>query len=397
MNWQRIPIWKNINRETFINYQWQTKNTIGKNNIDEFLRSLNVSEDIKKSIYLGLKIAPMSIKIPPYIIAQINWENFWHDPLRKQFLPVIQEFKEDHPKLVYDSLGERNSSPINGLVHRYPNKVLFLALSVCPLYCRFCTRAYSVGTDTDNLQKYKITPSRQNYKEIFKYLSENKVIEDVVLSGGDIYIFEPSLLDYIVKSLLEIENIKRIRIATKGICSMPMKVISHHEWRETVISLSNYARENLKQLAIHTHFNHPNEISDITKEACDILFRDGVTIRNQSVLLRHINDDVKTMSLLIKKLADINITPYYVFQSDMTKGTEYFRTPLKTIINLEKEISGSNSGFMIPKFMIDLPGGGGKRMVSTYKFYNEETGESCWESPVISKDKLYYYYDPLQI
>jgi len=393
--WQKLKIWKNINRDQFIDYKWQTKNIISNANLNQFMDSLELSEEIRSSIQLGIKKSPMTVKIPPYLISQIDWDNFWNDPIRKQFLPVKEEIYEDHPKLKFDSLGEQHTSPVKGLIHRYPNKVLFLALSICPLYCRFCTRAYSVGTDTEISLKQKFAPTKTRYDEIFKYLNENTNVEDVTLSGGDAYLLDPELLRFILTNLLEIKHIKRIRIGTKGLCAMPMKILTHTEWTETFISLSNYARENCKQLAIHTHFNHPNEISEITQEACNLLYRKGVIIRNQTVLLREVNDNTETILLLIKKLIDMNVFPYYLFQSDMTVGTEYFRTPLKTLLDLEKNILGTNSGFMLPKFMIDLPGGGGKRTASSFEYYNIEKGESCYKSPSISNEKLYYYYDPL--
>ena len=177
--WQRLRIFENISKDQFLDYNWQKLNMINNSNLHKHLNLLKMSDEIKNSIDLGIKKSPMSIKIPPYIVSQIDWNNFWKDPLRKQFLPVIEEIYEDHPKLKFDSLNEQSTSPVKGLIHRYPNKVLFLALSICPLYCRFCTRAYSVGTETLISTKQKFNPIRDRYNEIFKYLENNSNIEDV--------------------------------------------------------------------------------------------------------------------------------------------------------------------------------------------------------------------------
>ena len=146
---------------------------------------------------------------------------------------------------------------------------------------------------------------------------------------------------------------------------------------------------------MHTHFNHPNEITFATRLAAASLFRRGVMVRNQSVLLRGVNDNVATMSKLIRSLADLNIHPYYVYQADMVKGVEDMRTPLSTILDLEKQIRGTIAGFMMPSFVVDLPGGGGKRLASSYESYDEKTGVSTFRAPGVSVDKEFTYHDPL--
>jgi lysine 2,3-aminomutase len=193
-------------------------------------------------------------------------------------------------------------------------------------------------------------------------------------------------------------NIKRIRFATKGLAVCPNRIIDiSDDWTEALISICKQGRSIGKQVAIHTHFNHPNEITWITELAARRLFERGVVVRNQTVLLRGVNDDVETMSTLIRKLADLNIQPYYVYQSDMVSGVEDLRTPLFTILDLEKSIRGTIAGFITPSFVVDLPGGGGKRLANSYETYDPATGKSTWRAPGVSGDKIFEYHDPVTI
>lgn len=400
---KRINNWKNINIENFLNHKWQNINTIqNKENLYEFIEKINIKNKniILEQVSNGIKRSPMSIKISPYILSIINWDDFFNCPIRKQFIPINKEIIDDHPITKLDSLNEQIDSPVQGLVHRYPNKVLFLSISICPVYCRFCTRSYSIGNNTENINKITMKPTLKRWNQMFEYIKENKNIEDVVISGGDSYTLNPNMLDIIGKTLLNIEHIKRIRFATKGLAVLPMKILSDIEWTNKIIEISNYGRNLGKQVSIHTHFNHYKEITDITERACLYLFKNNIIIRNQTVLMRGINDDTYSMLLLIKRLNDINIFPYYVYQHDLVKGTEYFRTPLKTILDLEKNIRGYTSGFCIPNFVVDTMNGGGKRLASTYEYYDKKTGISIFDSPVINKikgiDKKYYHVDPLQ-
>jgi lysine 2,3-aminomutase len=393
--WRRLPIYSNIAKEQFMDYKWQTKHSIDSKKLLSFLDSLQMSESIKKSVDNGIKKSNMNIKFTPYIASCINWGQFYEDPIRKQFIPIEEEIFPNHPNLKLDSLNEQKDSPVKGLIHRYPDKVLLLATSLCPLYCRFCTRSYSIGPDTELVKKNKMPTNKSRYEDILNYLQQNDRVHDVVLSGGDSYMLDPSILEYLGRRILEIKHIERIRIATKGLCAMPMKILTHEDWINTIFDLNKYAKENYKQLAIHTHFNHPNEINEITDEACQYLYKNNVTIRNQTVILRGINDNKETMGNLIRRLSKINIIPYYVYQCDMVDGLEYFRTPLRSILDLEKQLRGTIAGFLTPQFVVDLPGGGGKRLASSYEYYDEAKGISCYKAPAISGDKLYYYYDPI--
>ncbi|CAF0881575.1 unnamed protein product [Rotaria sordida] len=348
----------------------------------------------------------MSVKVTPYIASLIDWNNPYNCPIRKQFLPVRSTAEPDHPMLKLDSLHEQEDSPVPGLVHRYPDKVLFLTTSICPVYCRFCTRSYSIGLETEAIKdKVKLIPSASRFKKIYDYIEHHDGIEDVVISGGDTYLLPWDVLLDLGKRLLAIEHVRRIRCATKGLSAMPMKILTDNKWFETIVSLSQLARAQSKTFAIHTHINHPQEITYVTKAAADKLYKANVHIRNQTVLLRGINDDFDTMHTLIKYLSYINIQPYYVYLHDMVRGAEEFRTTLAEAIDLEKELRGSTAGFNMPQFIVDLPGGGGKRLVSSYETYDRDTGISIFQSPRIAERKsdhnilrtnLYCYFDPLR-
>ncbi|EME46524.1 hypothetical protein DOTSEDRAFT_70510 [Dothistroma septosporum NZE10] len=343
-----------------------------------------------------MKMAPMSVRLTPYLLSAANWKNPLEDPIRRQFIPLKSVIKPDHPSLSLDSLHETEDSPVPGLVHRYPDKVLFLATSVCPVYCRFCTRSYAVGSNTETITKASQRPSRKRWEAMFQYIESTPAVSDVVVSGGDSYYLQPEQLSLIGERLLAIPHIQRIRFATKGLAVCPMRILDKtDDWSETFIALSDRGRELGKQVAMHTHFNHPNEISWITELAGRQLFSRGVIVRNQTVLLRGVNDDVSTISDLIRKLADLNIQPYYVYQSDLISGVEDLRTPLSTILKLEKHIRGTIAGFMMPSFIVDLPGGGGKRLANSCESYDEETGISRWRAPGVAGNKEFTYYDPV--
>lgn len=232
---------------------------------------------------------------------------------------------------------------------------------------------------------------------MFQYIEENPAIQDVVVSGGDSYYLQPEQLQLVGKRLLAISHVQRIRFATKGLAVCPMRILDRRDgWTDTFIALSNLGRSIGKQVAMHTHFNSPREITWATERAAKYLFEKGVLVRNQTVLLKGVNDDLGTMSSLIRKLADLNIQPYYVYQSDMIRGVEDLRTPISTILNLEKHIRGTIAGFMTPSFVVDLPGGGGKRLANSYDSYDTKTGVSYWSAPGVAGEERFEYHDPVQ-
>ncbi|KAJ4500976.1 hypothetical protein C8R41DRAFT_807494 [Lentinula lateritia] len=341
----------------------------------------------------------MSIRITPHILSVIDWTKPLSDPVRRQFIPLKSSFVKDHPKLQLDSLNETGDSPTPGLVHRYRDKALFLAVSVCPVYCRFCTRSYSVGGPTEELSnKRSFSPTRRRWERMFEYIERTPQLSDIVVSGGDSYYVPPEHLSSITERLLSIPHIRRIRIASKGLAVCPSRILTPEDaWTQAIIDISATARRLGKSVALHTHFNHPAEMTWITRLAAQKLYEEGVVVRNQTVLLRGVNDNAETMGLLIRMLADNNIMPYYVYQGDMVSGVEDLRTPLSTILEIERHIRGSIAGFATPNFVVDLPGGGGKRLAASYDTYDRSTGLSTYIIPGKNggKDRVYEYHDPL--
>ncbi|KAL1917687.1 uncharacterized protein VTP21DRAFT_3521 [Calcarisporiella thermophila] len=357
---------------------------------------LQTREDFVDDVMAGMNLAPMSVRLTPHILSVIDWANPIKDPVRRQFLPLKSTIMPDHPMLSLDSLHEQRDSPVPGLVHRYPDKALFLATSVCPVYCRFCTRSYSVGGTTELISSKKsFAPARRRWAKVFEYIRNTPQLIDIVVSGGDSYYLNPEHITEIGHQLLSIPHIRRLRFASKGMAVSPSRMLTDHSWTSALIEVVNTGRKMGKHVALHTHFNHPNEITWVTKMAAQVLFENAVTVRNQTVLLKGINDDVETMKTLIKQLGNMNIQPYYVYQGDMVRGVEDLRTPLSTILNLEHNIRGTTSGFYTPNFVIDLPGGGGKRIASTYMSYDRVNGVSRYVAPGVKGETVHEYYDPL--
>jgi lysine 2,3-aminomutase len=345
----------------------------------------------------GLRRAPMSQRISPYIVSLIDWADPYADPLRRQFLPVASEQKPDHPMVELDSLHENGDSPVAGLVHRYPDKALFLALDTCPVYCRFCTRSYAVGRDAGGVEKVRLGASPDRWRRVFDYLRAHPDIEDVVVSGGDVYNLRPDQLETIGNALLDIPHIRRIRLSTKGLSVMPMKILSDDAWCSALIELVERSRRLHKQVAVHTHISHPAEMTAITRSAMNRLFENGVTVRNQCVLLRGVNDDANVLRLLVKRLGHLNIQPYYVYQHDLVPGVEDLRTALADTLRLEKEVRGATAGFNTPVFVVDTPGGGGKRDVHSFERYDRVMGISVFRSPCVDREGVFLYFDPLDL
>lgn len=413
--WRRVPVWENVSVDEFMSYRWSVANTVqGTAKLLRFLQAVvhetvpldqsglqvQSREEFIKDVLDGVTAATMAIRMTPYILSRVNWADPRHDPIVRQFLPMKSLMVPDHPKLALDSLHETADSPVKGLVHRYPDKALFLPTSVCPTYCMFCTRSYAVGADTDTVTKASLKPTRKRWEEAFAYIESQPGLHDIVVSGGDSYYLQPEQLRLIGERLISMPNIKRFRFASKGLAVAPTRVLDESDgWVSTLIDISNQAKRAGKAMAWHTHFNHPNEISWITSEASQKLFEAGVMVRNQAVLLRGVNDDFDTMSTLIRKLADNNIFPYYVYQCDMVERVEHLRTPLQTILDLEAKLRGSIAGFMMPSFVVDLPGGGGKRLACSFESYDRETGVSTYTAPAVTgrdkMNKVYEYYDPI--
>lgn len=395
--WRAIPAYADVDEATFLDYRWQMKHSITKvAQLEQAIGSL-ASKAFVDDVSAGLHHAPMAVRVSPYMMALIDWSNPYADPIRRQFIPTKSELLPDHPKLDLDSLHEQADAPVPGLTHRYPDKALFLALDTCPVYCRFCTRSYAVGLDTDEVEKVSLKPTNERWEQAFEYIASRPELEDIVISGGDAYNLRADHIRLIGERLLEMPNIRRMRFATKGLAVMPMKILTDHAWTDTLTEIVERGRKAHKEVCIHTHFNHANEITGITRRATDLLTERGIMIRNQSVLQRGVNDDAASMGMLVKRLGHVNVHPYYVYMHDLVKGVENLRTTLQTALDIEKQIRGKTAGFNTPTFVVDAPGGGGKRDAHSFEWYERETGVSVYRSPNVDCQAFYCYVDPIDL
>ena len=282
--------------------------------------------------------AAYPMRINPYFLNLIEHPA---DPFWRQAIPDPREL-EDHI-CFEDPLGEEDLSPAPNLIHKYPDRALFLVNSACAMYCRFCTRKRKVGT-----ARMQITPD--TLQAAFDYLGKTPAIRDVLVSGGDPLLLEDDKLEWILAKLRAIPSIEIIRIGTRVPCTLPMRVTA---------SLTKMLQK-FHPLYINTHFNHPDEITPQAAQACNRLADAGIPLGCQTVLLKGVNNDPQIIKKLMHKLLLVRVKPYYIFQGDMTKGTDHFRTPVNQGLEIMRSLIGHTSGLAVPRFVIDLPGGYGK-------------------------------------
>ncbi|MDH3393280.1 MAG: KamA family radical SAM protein [Desulfobulbaceae bacterium] len=278
------------------------------------------------------------MRINPYYLGLINKIG---DPLWLQAVPDCRELEDK--TCINDPLNEENLSPVPNLVHKYPDRALFLVSSQCAMYCRFCTRKRKVGTG-------RMTISDETISAGIDYLKKTPAIHDVLVSGGDPLLLSDERLEWILASLRAIPSISIIRIGTRVPCTLPMRV---------TVRLATMLKK-FHPLYINTHFNHPAEITPESTLAVTRLADAGIPLGCQTVLLRGVNDNPATMQELMRKLLQIRIKPYYIFQADMSRGTDHLRTPVSTGIEIMRTLIGHTSGMATPTLAVDLPGGGGK-------------------------------------
>ena len=393
--WRDIPAWSDIPREEFSNYLWQARNSVTSlKRVQEVLQD-RISGELLQDIENGLHIAPMNIRITPYVFSLMDWDDPVGDPLRRQFLPLASQMLPDHPFYLADSLSEDEDAPVPMLTHRYPDKVLFLPLTTCPVYCLYCTRSRIIGGSTDTVEKDTYGANMAKWEPAFEYLRNNPQIEDVVISGGDAFNLTSKQLTHIGETLLSIPHIRRLRYATKGIAILPMKITSDDKWVEAFLAVHDKGRAMGKHVVIHTHFSSPREITKWSLDAMERLFHAGVVVRNQAVLQDGVNNCADTMTLMGRQLAYMNIQSYYVYIHDMVPGCEHLRTTVADGVEVEKRVRGSTAGFNVPTFVCDAPGGGGKRHIASYEYYDQEHGISIYRAPSVKPGELFLYFDPL--
>ena len=393
--WRGIPGYAQVSAAEFESHSFQQKHAVTNvRQLQETLGAL-VPKSFYEDLAAGIHHAPMALRISPYLLALVSWREPLADPIRTQFLPLHSQQLPDHPMVRLDSLHEQADAPVPGLTHRYPDKALFLPQDSCPVYCRFCTRSYAVGNDTEGVEKLRLTANLARWEQAFAYIESRPELEDIVISGGDSYNLKADHIALIGERLLKMPNIRRIRYATKGLCVLPQKILTDEPWLDALTRVVELGRRTHKDVVVHTHFNHPNEITGITRKAMDRLTERGILVRCQTVLQRTVNDTAETMQLLMKRLGHVNVHPYYVYTHDLVPGVEDLRTTLDTALTLEKHVRGSTAGFNTPAFVVDTMGGGGKRDVHSHEHYDRATGIAVFTSPSVKPGVKFLYFDPI--
>ncbi len=277
------------------------------------------------------------IRINPYYLSLIRYPG---DPIWLQCIPDAQELMEDDFPL--DPLNEEADSPVPSITHRYPDRVLFLTTSQCSMYCRFCTRKRKVGDSGKISMKF--------IQSGLDYIAAHPEIRDVILSGGDPLMLTDVMLEKIISGLRAIPHVEIIRLGTKMPCVLPQRITP-----KLCKMLKKY-----HPIYVNTHFNHPWECTTEAKRACEMLADAGIPVGNQAVLMKGVNDNADVMLELMRKLLTMRVRPYYLYQADITKGANHFRTPVSVGLDIMDKLRGHTSGLAIPYYVIDAPGGGGK-------------------------------------
>jgi lysine 2,3-aminomutase len=335
--YRRKELFGDVPDEKWNDWHWQVSNRI--TDVDQLKKYLPLTEEEEDSIRKCLESLRMAIT--PYYLSLMDPDDP-NDPIRQQAIPTLHELHRASSDLE-DPLHEDVDSPVPGITHRYPDRVLFLITEQCSMYCRHCTRRRFAGHQD-------MAPPKEQIEQGIEYVRNTPQVRDVLLSGGDALLMSNNRLEYIIKKLREIDHVEIIRIGSRTPVVMPQRITS-----ELCTMLKKY-----HPIYVNTHFNHPKEITPESSKACEMLADAGIPLGNQSVLLRGINDCVHVMKKLVQELVQIRVRPYYVYQCDLSIGLEHFRTTIAQGIDIIEGLRGHTSGLCVPTFVVDAPGGGGK-------------------------------------
>jgi len=335
---------KKIDSDTVIanwkDWRWQLKHSIGDIDTFETLLGIKFKPGEKEELKQTLEKFPLSVT--PYYLSLIDTDDFRNDPIFLQAFPSPKELEIDEDDLE-DPLSEDEDSPVEGITHRYPDRVLFHISNTCSMYCRHCTRKRKVG-DVDSI------PTKDAVSEGLEYIRNTPQVRDVLLSGGDPLMLPDAYLDWILTKLREIPHVEIIRIGTR------MPVVLPYRVTDDLVEIF----KKHHPLWINTHFNHPREVTASSREALRKLADAGIPLGNQTVLLSGVNDCHRIMKRLVQKLVQNRVRPYYLYQCDLSEGLSHFRTPVGKGIEIMEHLIGHTSGFAVPTYVIDAPHGGGK-------------------------------------
>lgn len=337
---RRYELFKDVSDADWNDWRWQVRNRI--ETVEELKKYIPLTKEEEEGVAQCVKTLRMAIT--PYYLSLID-PNDPNDPVRKQAIPTALELKKADADLE-DPLHEDTDSPVPGLTHRYPDRVLLLITDMCSMYCRHCTRRRFAGQSDDSMPMERIDKA-------IEYIRNTPQVRDVLLSGGDALLVSDETLEYIIAKLREIPHVEIVRIGSRTPVVLPQRITP-----EFANMLKKY-----HPVWLNTHFNHPNEITEESTRACQLLADAGVPLGNQSVLLRGVNDCVHVMKDLVNQLVKIRVRPYYIYQCDLSLGLEHFRTPVSKGIEIIEGLRGHTSGYCVPTFVVDAPGGGGKTPV----------------------------------
>jgi len=360
--------WKEATEEEWDDWRWQLRHRVTR--AEPLKLILNLSPEEIEAIEASK--GRMATAITPYF-AKLMDRNDSNCPIRRQAIPTMAEFHLS-PADLFDPCAEDENSPVHGLVHRYPDRVLLLVTDKCAVYCRYCTRRRMVGSS-----EKCITP--QELDEAVAYIQATKKVRDVLISGGDPLLFEDDHLESIIAKVRRVPHVEIIRIGTRVPVTLPQRITP-----SLTAMLKKY-----HPLWISIHFSHPKEITKETRRACAMLSEAGIPLGSQTVLLRGINDRPVVMKRLMHELLKIRVRPYYIYQCDLAMGTEHFRTPIAVGINIIEKLRGHTTGYAVPSFVIDAPGGGGKIPVGPTYMISQDKGKMVLRN---YQGKVFEYQEP---
>ena len=340
-HYRSIPLWKDVDEAQWNDWHWQIANRI--TTVDRLSQVINLTDEEQEVIEKSLNQLRMAIT--PYYASLMDPDDPTC-PIRMRAVPTIHE-TENSPEGEADPLHEDVDSPVAGMTHRYPDRILFLVTDQCSMYCRHCTRRRMAG-DTD-----KPLPQAQ-IDAMIDYVRGNKGVRDVLLSGGDPLTLSTDRLEYIVAKLHEIPHVEIVRYGSAVPVVLPMRITD-----ELLSMMKKY-----QPVWLNTHFNHPKEMTAESREACAKLADAGVVLGNQSVLLKGVNDCPYIMKELVQRLVHNRVRPYYLYQCDLSLGISHFRTSIGKGIEIIEHLWGHTTGFAVPRFILDVPGGAGKTPIS---------------------------------
>jgi len=366
---ETIPqLWKGVSEREWNDWRWQLRHRITT------LEQLKEIIDLTPEEMEGIKHSKgrLALAVTPYFASLMDPMNP-NCPIRRQAIPRVEEIHLSKSEMV-DPLGEDRHSPVPGLVHRYPDRVLLLVTDQCAVYCRYCTRRRLVGSNERSI-------TQGNFEEVLKYLKGHRKVRDVLLSGGDPLLLENERLEEMLSRLRVIPHLEVLRIGTRVPVTLPQRITSG-----LVRMLKKY-----HPLMISIHFTHPKEITDQVRRACSELADGGMPLGSQTVLLKGINDKPYIMKKLVQELLKIRVRPYYIYQCDLVMGTEHFRTSVATGIQIMEKLRGHTTGYAVPTYVVDAPGGGGKIPLQPDYVVSKERGKIVLRN---YEGKIFEYPEP---